>query len=84
MGLVFGPLPSHSEVCAGGFGGLSADGFVACGLVEQHAQMLAPGQVSEFAGVTVSRGLVISTEGKKNRLPAPPPKIAANSPKLCS
>lgn len=80
MGLVFGPLPSHSEVCAGGFGGLSADGFVACGLVEQHAQMLAPGQVSEFAGVTVSRGLVISTEGKKNRVAAPPPQNSSQFP----
>lgn len=46
MGLVFGPLPSCSEVCAEGFGGLSADSFVACGLVEQHAQTLAPGRMS--------------------------------------
>lgn len=51
MGLVFGPLPSRSEVCAGRFGGLSADGFVACGLVEQHAQTFAPGRVSEFVAL---------------------------------
>lgn len=74
MGLVFGSLPSRSEVSAGGFGGLSADGFVACGLVEQHAQTLAPGWVSEFAGITVSRGLVIRRGGGRGGATLPPPK----------
>lgn len=84
MGLVFGSLPSRSEVSAGGFGGLSADGFVACGLVEQHAQTLAPGWVSEFAGITVSRGLVIRRGGEGRGYATTPQKIAANSPDLFS